>query len=547
VRTALHEALGRFTFAEKVSLILIAATLISLSLTLTRPFLFFYLYTVCGIVLIGVFFLMVRRAAGPDRWTVPFLFVPIFLLAVGYAGLQTLPPHVPFEKMVRVRMRLHSYPSVRRRGLQFRAVLLEIEAQDHAPKQDGVSNSVGSDRRVPSKKREFHPLFGRTFRVLFSTPLPREPVHRGDVVETEGMFFPLPVERSPEYAAYLRSIGMKAVFEASPRGMQVVRRAHSGAPLSVALRLRGYIEEVYKRLMPSPHDIFATALLTGNREPLPDDITELFRRSGTMHILAVSGLHVGFLSLFLLFLLRLIRVPKYHAYLLLCVFIVFFMLFVGERPSVRRASLMALCGIACLLFDRDRDYINVLALVFIILWVLNPLSLLDPGFLLSFCATFGILFVMPLLFHLLSRSMPKFIAGSIAVTLSVQLFMFPILSSYFGSFAYINVLANLPIVPLTGISLALGVLTLMMYPLFLPLAVIVAEVNTVVISSIARLARFFALVPPLRLDGFPKQLIPLYLAGITIGLWLIRRRVEAGLADRSTRIRKRTETTHTWV
>jgi hypothetical protein len=120
--------------------------------------------------------------------------------------------------------------------------------------------------------------------------------------------------------------------------------------------------------------------------------------------------------------------------------------------------------------------------------------------------------------------MPRFIAGSIAVTLSVQLFMFPVLISYFGSFAYINVLANLPIVPLTGISLALGVLTLIMYPLFLPLAVIVAEVNTAIISSIARLARFFALVPPLRLDAFPKQLIPLYLAGVTIGLWLIRRK-----------------------
>jgi len=252
---------------------------------------------------------------------------------------------------------------------------------------------------------------------------------------------------------------------------------------------------------------------------------EVFRRSGTMHILAVSGLHVGFLSLFLLFFLRLVRIPKLYAYALVGLFIIFFMIFIGERPSVRRASLMALCGIACFLFDRDRNYLNVISLSFIILWLVNPLSLLNPGFLLSFCATFGILFLTPMLYKWLGRFMPHFLAGSLSVTLSVQLFIFPVMAAYFETFAYINLIANLPIVPLTGMSLALSVLTLIFYPLFLPLAVLIAEVNTVVIAATTRLAAFFAHVPTLRIGSFPRQIVVVYLLFVTLGLWLLKRYV----------------------
>jgi competence protein ComEC len=202
------------------------------------------------------------------------------------------------------------------------------------------------------------------------------------------------------------------------------------------------------------------------------------------------------------------------------------MFFIGERPSVRRASLMAMCGIACFLFDRDRNYLNVLALSFLILWVVNPLSLMNPGFLLSFSATFGILFLVPFLNRNLRKWIPPYLSASISVTIAVQLFIFPIMAAYFESFPYINLIANLPIVPLTGISLALGVITLVLYPIWLPLAVITAEVNTVVIATIARLAKLFSRVPPLRLSHFPAQLIGPYLLAITVGLWLLIRKAE---------------------
>ena len=476
----------------------ILATLLSLNVPLPRSFLEPYLLASVVLVVVGLplVIIFLKRAVHLG------VLLSIFFLCFGYAGMQNLPRHYPYGRSVQTTIRLISYPSVRGRGLQFTARLL------------GVRDGETGDARPPVQVRG---------KVLFNMPFPRQSVGRGDIIETEGVFFPLPFERSPQYARYLKSTGAGAVLEGYRGKVEVLRRPGKLSPLYLAGKTQRFIEEVHKRLMYPAHGSFATALLTGNRESVPPHLIESFRDSGTMHILAVSGLHVGFLCLFLFFLLRLVKIPKMISYGLAALFILLFMVFVGERPSVRRASFMALCGIGCFLFDRDRNYLNVLALAFIILWIINPLSLLNPGFLLSFCATFGILFLMPVLYRQLSRFLPGFVAGSLAVTLSVQLFIFPIMASYFGSFAWINVAANLPIVPLTGVSLALGVMTPQLYPLFLPLSVITAEVNTVVIATIARLAGYFSRVPPLQIGEFPPLLVPVYLFCLTVGLAFVRR------------------------
>jgi competence protein ComEC len=452
-----------------------------------------YVSLSCVAVLSGIPLLLMKR----ESLCVFTIYLSVFLLAFGYAQLRNAPTPLPAATAVQAKLRLTSYPRVFGRNLQFRARVVEIE---YGP------NEVISMR-------------GLRGHVLYTTPFPKGRIQRGDLVWARGIFFSVPVENEG-YARYLRSTGIYALYEGFSGDVTVLEEAAAAAlsPVHLANRMKRYIEGVNERLMPHPQSAFASAILTGNRDPIPEYLMEVFRRSGTMHILAVSGLHVGFLGMVVLGLLRLIRIPKLYAYLLVGLFIVFFMIFVGERPSVRRASFMALCGITVFIFDRDRNYLNVLALAFIILWLINPVSLFNPGFLLSFCATFGILFITPVLFRRLLRIMPAFAAGALSVSMAVQPFIFPVMAGYFGSYSYINVAANLPIVPLTGFSLALGVLELVLYPVFLPLSVLTAEVNTVVITTIARIAQFFSHAPPLNTASFPVTLIPLYLVLVTVGL-----------------------------
>ncbi|MFW6181050.1 MAG: ComEC/Rec2 family competence protein [Spirochaetota bacterium] len=446
-----------------------------------------------------------------------YVYGVVFLLALSYTLLRAVPPDLPRGEISTAVLRLTGYPRVRSRDRSFPARVRAFTAgplREPHPRAD----SAGSE-----PARSTHEGTAGGVSVLARFPLSGPRLRRGDTVRAEGVFAELPFERAPAYARYLRSSGLAALFEARAGGFSVLRRSGPLSPVRPAGRLREYIFRVNKRLLPPTQGAVATALLTGERGGITGPVSEAFRCSGTMHILAISGLHVGFISLFLYFGLRLARMNRYAAAAVAAAVLVLFMVFIGNRPSVRRASLMALCGIACVLLDRDRNYLNALALAFCALWLANPLSLANPGFLLSFLAAFGILLLTPRLYPRLSRVMPRFLAGSLSTTMAVQLFIFPVLASFFGSFPYVNLAANLLIVPLTGASLGTGILTLLAYPLFLPAAVLLAEVNAALIAAMVHCARLFALVPPLQVAAFPPALVPPYLAAVAAACVLLVR------------------------
>jgi ComEC/Rec2-related protein len=426
---------------------------------------------------------------------------PLLMLSFSYASFFMVPFPYPYGKPVRVELRILSEPRVRGQSLQYMARLKGTAVLFPAP----------TTQETPESTLE---LLHQ--KVLLQLPVMSGYPQRGDRVRVRGLFSEL-----PEYERYLKHRGFHALFEGSSRDFTVLRRPATLSVMGLTNRLRDYVRRVNDRLLLWPQGEFATSLLTGSREHLPRELLDSFRLSGTMHILAVSGLHIGFLVLFFLLLCKLVRIGETATHLVLVGVVIFFMIFIGEAPSVKRASIMVLCGIFVFLMDRDRDFLNVLSIAFNILWITNPLTLFDPGFLLSFTATFAILFLVPHTKRIFEKALPSFIAVPLALSVGVQVYLLPVMLSFFGIFSYITVFANLPIVPLAGLALALEILTLLFYPLALPAAVLLSEVNILVISTIIRLARFFARVPPLAVSRFPGELIVLYFVGLTAVLWLL--------------------------
>lgn len=440
-----------------------------------------------------------------ERISLTLLFILLFVVSFSYVLYRSAPFPGPYGRPVIVRARLLSEPVLKR-----------------------VCNESTAKIRVIYANDRYLSCFPH-FKVLLHLPLKGPPHPRGSIVEVKGFFLDLPYESNPEYAGYLRNRGIGAVFEAYSGQLRVIKGASALSVLRIANSLKAYVKRVNRRLLPYPQSEFAISIFTGSRENLPSVLIELFRRSGTIHILAVSGLHIGFLSFYFFLILKTFRVQQNMAYILLIGLAVFYMIFVGDTPSVKRASIMVMCGIAVFLLDRDRDYLNILSLAFIVLWLLNPLIIQDPGFLLSFSATFGILFLAPHVARILQRGMPLFLAAPLAATFSVQIYVLPVMLAFFKSFSYINMIANLPIVPLAGISLALELLYLTWHPLFLPFANVFAEVNTAVTTAIIRLAYLFAYPRPLSIDYFPVWGIPLYFVALTLGLsFLLKRFVHRG-------------------
>jgi competence protein ComEC len=431
-----------------------------------------------------------------------------------YASYRAAPFPYPYGDFVKVNTKLISDLRIRGGNVQFTARAVGI-LREHVAEDLPKMMNLG----FPGRK------------VLLNIPAGKTLPQRGDTIQVRGVFTGLPFEKSESYARYLTSRGIDAVFEGSSEGLNIVKQSKKYSIINISNRLKKYVKKVNERLLPWPQSEFAFAIFTGNRDDLPPFVTDAFRESGTMHLLAVSGLHIGFLVMFLFLIMRVFRINRTASYLLLVCIVVFYMIFIGDAPSVKRASIMVLLGIVIFLLDRDRNYLNVLSIAFSILWVANPRIITNPGFLLSFAATFSILFLTPRFMKLFESIMPAFLAGPLAVSTAVQVYIFPILLAYFGTFPYITIAANLPVVPLAGISLGLEMIYLAVYPVFLPLAVTVAETNLFVITTILRLNMFFSRVPPLLASGFPQYFIPVYFVFVTAAVFILveKHRITAGM------------------
>lgn len=173
-----------------------------------------------------------------------------------------------------------------------------------------------------------------------------------------------------------------------------------------ALRLRTeeVIDEVYG--IDSLDAQLIKGILLGKRSDLPTDTVETFRNSGNLHVLAVSGLHVGFVTTFCYFSLSafasILGIRPKHPHLtkkvivlLTIVVVLIYACLVGFRASVFRASLMAILFLFAILIDRDADIYNLLAFAALILLLLNPTQLWDIGFQLSFVAVTAIVYFLP--------------------------------------------------------------------------------------------------------------------------------------------------------
>lgn len=201
-----------------------------------------------------------------------------------------------------------------------------------------------------------------------------------------------------------------------------------------------------------------SALLVGYDDEIDNSIIQSFSHSGTLHILSVSGMHTGVLYAVIMWLFSLIdKNEKYKKtrFITMTLFLILFVLITGLSPSVLRASLMLiimLCGKT--FFKQSNTYNTLLFSAFIIL-LYNPYLLIDVGFLLSYFAVFGIIYLYPIINNLYSfkNKIIQFVWSSTIISFSATLFTLPISLFYFNQFPIWFMLSNLFIIPISTVLL----------------------------------------------------------------------------------------------
>ncbi|MBU1077624.1 MAG: competence protein ComEC family protein, partial [Spirochaetes bacterium] len=197
--------------------------------------------------------------------------------------------------------------------------------------------------------------------------------------------------------------------------------------------IQKYIKKYYYPIQRS----FLNALMLGARTTMPRSIKEIFIRSGTIHLLAISGLHVGMIAIIFITLFINIGFSRRVSLILTLIILILYNFIVGYKPPILRSTIMFASLLACFLFDRDRNYLNNLSLAALIILLFNPLVLQAVSFQMSFLAAAGIIIFTPILNRWIDQHIKiklkvyHFFKTIFTASLSAQLLILPLLFYYF--------------------------------------------------------------------------------------------------------------------
>ena len=247
--------------------------------------------------------------------------------------------------------------------------------------------------------------------------------------------------------------------------------------------------DIYERqkLGESEFEILS-ALTLGYKRDLDPEIKQVFSASGAMHVLAVSGLHVGIVYGFLFFLIGFLNRVKIGRLIFAIISVLAlwgFAFITGLSPSVMRASTMFSFVILAKYINRQTNIYNTLAASAFILLIINPNNLFEVSFQLSYAAVFGIVFLQPKLVALFSikNKVLNYFWALLTVSVAAQAVTFPFAIYYFNQFPTYFWISNLFVIPaaVVLIPLAIGMLIFSGIP---AISVLFSKVVSFLISTL---------------------------------------------------------------
>jgi len=288
----------------------------------------------------------------------------------------------------------------------------------------------------------------------------------------------------------------------------------------LALQASARIEALIDSFTPDPEGAVLKAILLGKRQDIDQETNEDFVKTGTVHVLAISGLHVGLLVSIFILLFKFLRLPFRAWAIILAPLVIFYCVMVDNRPPVTRAVIMTLVFLFGRVLKREQDLLNTLAFSALVILFLNPNDIFDVGFQLSFLTVGSIIYFTPKMEEVFLRDKKKrsYLSGALLVSFSAWLGSAPFIARYFNIFSPVTVIANLFIVPWMFFVLALSVIFIIAGLISPLLGLIFSQTSNLSVLILVKMASVFAKIPfaYVRLKSPPWALI----AGFYIFLFL---------------------------
>ena len=382
------------------------------------------------------------------------------------------------------------------------------------------------DVRTVGTGLEEKPVRGR---LRLSVPFVRETRRRLDFLVGDGIRASVRLSSGGSF----RNFGAFS-YERYLQGLNVHRRASTKSSLLVAKtgsapagsvrarvsRIRRGIQAELERRFPAPDgkDISSAgavleALLLGEDGRMDEPTVENLQKTGLYHLFAISGGHIAIINVLLFSLFRLVRMSRRASSLALAFFLVFYTVLVEGSPSVLRATLMTLAFLAGRLLWKDVHVLNTIFASAFVLLLINPSSLSDIGFQLTYAATLTIILFAPPLLKKLPR-LPLKAAELACLSVTAALGAAPLIARNFNRVTFSSLLLNLAAIPLVGLIMGIGYAFLPFAAAFPAAAAPPAAVLGLLVAIFSRISH--------ALDPFPflSFRVPTPRAGILFGYFL---------------------------
>jgi competence protein ComEC len=343
----------------------------------------------------------------------------------------------------------------------------------------------------------------------------------GDIVEVRGRLEEPPGQRNPkgfDYRAYLQRRGIYNVMSVQPYSIKKTGVGSLSYVRSLIYALKSRAEAVFDLYVGGEEGALVKTMLLGQKWLLPSEVQRDFQTTGLSHVLAISGLHVGFIAAALLSMARLLCLTKKQAFVFQVCLLCLYCAMVGAAPSVVRAVVMAALLLGGKAVGRQPDMLNNLFVAAFSILLVRPLDLFDVGFQLSFAAVAGIILFAEY-FESWLKFLPRWMAAGLSVTLSAQLGVWPIIAYHFNAFSVVAMIANLFLVPLSGLLVLIGFALMVGALLIPPMGVLLGPAVKLLSFLLVRGNEIFAAIP----WAFVRVVSPsfLFLACYYLAIWFL--------------------------
>jgi len=390
---------------------------------------------------------------------------------------------------------------------------------------------------------EWRPVAGKV--LLF---VPRISDYKyGDILLVTGELETPPQLNDFDYRGYLAHQGIYRTMLYPD--IEIEARGAGFKPLAWIYELRASLGQTLARVLPEPQASLAQGILLGIRENMPQSVKDDFIRTGTAHLLAISGLNLGIIAGITLSLGIWLFGRRHYLYVWLALATIWlYALLTGMHPPVVRGAIMASLFLTAELLGRQRSASATLIFAAAIMVGVSPYILGDAAFQLSFLAMAGLVFLFPS-FRSLGRRAVKafigeegamvtaatFISDSLSVTMAAVIAVWPVVAYYFGIISFVGPLATFLLLPALPLVILAGAASGLAGLIFLPAGQVIGWLAWLSLSYMIYMVRGLASSPLAFINAgtVAPAWLWLYYAGLAAAI-ILGRKSKAGWIQEAT-------------